>query len=77
MPEFQDGPVGEFRFRGSGGSDQAGQGIGLWVTRQLTEAMGGAFRVESQMGEGSAFYLGFAASPARLDPRKVQVRSEP
>ena len=69
--------VGKFRFRGSGGSDQAGQGIGLWVTRQLAEAMGGAFRVESQVGEGSAFFLGFAASPARLDPRKVQVRSEP
>ena len=53
-----------------------GQGIGLWVTRQLTEAMGGTFRVESQVGVGSTFYLGFAASQTRLDPTKVQVRIE-
>ncbi|MEW6568575.1 MAG: ATP-binding protein [Chloroflexota bacterium] len=68
--------IGQFRFRGSGSTDQAGQGIGLWVTRQLTEAMGGSFRVESQVGEGSALRLGFAASPTRLDSAKIQVRSE-
>jgi signal transduction histidine kinase len=53
-----------------------GQGIGLWVTRQLTEAMGGTFKVESQVGVGSTFYLGFAVSLARLDPKHVQVRIE-
>lgn len=68
--------IGRYRFRGSRSSDQLGQGIGLWVTRQLTEAMGGTFRIESHVGVGSTFYLGFAASPARLDPKKVQVRVE-
>jgi signal transduction histidine kinase len=77
IPSSELPSIGQFRFRGSRASDQAGQGIGLWVTRQLTEAMGGTFRVESRVGEGSTFYLGFAASPERLDPKKVQVRGEP
>jgi signal transduction histidine kinase len=49
----------------------------LWVTRQLTEAMGGTFRVESQVGAGTTVFLGFPASQARLDPGKVQVRAQP
>jgi len=77
IPSGELPSIGRYRFRGSRSSEQAGQGIGLWVTRQLTEAMGGTFRVESQVGAGSTFYLGFAASQARLDPKKVQVREEP
>ena len=76
IPAGELSSIGRYRFRGSRGSEQVGQGIGLWVTRQLTEAMGGTFRVESQVGVGSTFYLGFAVSPARLDPTKVQVRVE-
>ncbi len=68
--------IGEYEFRASPSSDQTGRGIGLWVTRRLMDAMAGTFKVESQVGEGSTFYLGFAASLARLDPAKVQVRSE-
>ena len=76
IPEGELPSIGRYRFRGSRSSDQMGQGIGLWVTRQLTEAMGGTFRVESQVGVGSTFYLGFATSQTRLDPTKVQVRIE-
>ena len=63
IPASELPSIGRYRFRASPGSEQAGQGIGLWVTRRLLEAMGGTFRVESQVGKGSTFYLGFAATP--------------
>jgi signal transduction histidine kinase len=77
IPSDELPSISQFRFKGTAGSEQGGQGIGLWVTRQLTEAMGGTFRIESQVGAGTRVYLGFPASRARLDPRKVQVRAEP
>jgi signal transduction histidine kinase len=32
-----------------------GFGLGLWIVRQMAEALGGAIRVESRPGEGAAF----------------------
>jgi hypothetical protein len=32
-----------------------GFGLGLWITRQVVEAMGGSIRVDSQLGHGSTF----------------------
>jgi signal transduction histidine kinase len=77
IPSDELPSIGQFRFRGAAGSELGGQGIGLWVTRQLTEAMGGTFRVESQVGAGTTVFVGFPASQARLDPGKVQVRAQP
>jgi signal transduction histidine kinase len=32
-----------------------GFGLGLWSARRMVEALGGAIRVESRVGEGAAF----------------------
>ena len=40
-------------------SNIEGTGIGLTVTRQLVEAMGGNIRVESRVGSGSSFMVDF------------------
>ncbi len=75
--------IGQYRFRAGTTAGRGGEGIGLWVTRQLLEAMGGALHVESQTaeeagsGSGSTFYLSFAASPERLDPTDVQIDGVP
>jgi signal transduction histidine kinase len=68
--------IGEYEFRASPGAGQAGRGVGMWVTRRLMDAMGGTFKIESEVGKGSTFYLGFAATATRLDPAKVLVRAE-
>ena len=32
-----------------------GLGLGLWITRQIVDALGGRIRVESAFGKGSTF----------------------
>lgn len=48
-----------------------GSGLGLAITKKLVDLFGGSIRVESQMGEGTAFYvelpLEVVASPAWQD----------
>jgi signal transduction histidine kinase len=34
-----------------------GVGIGLWVVRELVQAMGGSVRLESRLGEGATFFV--------------------
>jgi signal transduction histidine kinase len=34
-----------------------GLGLGLWLVRQLCEAMGGSVRVDSRPGEGATFVV--------------------
>ena len=38
-------------------SNYSGLGLGLWITRQIVEAMGGSIRVESALGSGSSFVV--------------------
>lgn len=55
------------RFHGEGNS-VAGAGIGLSLSRQLVEAMGGTIGVQSQPGQGSEFWVEFAV----CDPAHTQ-----
>ena len=43
--------------RGVSGARYGGFGLGLWITRQLVDAMGGAISVESQPGQGATFSI--------------------
>jgi PAS domain S-box-containing protein len=44
-----------------------GLGLGLWIVRQLAEAMAGSVRVESAVGQGSTFTLRLPRRPPAAD----------
>jgi PAS domain S-box-containing protein len=48
-----------------------GFGLGLWIVRQIVEAMGGTIRVESALGEGATFSVDLPLVSARtsIPPR--------
>jgi signal transduction histidine kinase len=52
-----------FERLGAEGGDVAGTGLGLTVSRSLSEGMGGTLDVRSTVGAGSAFTLGLPAAP--------------
>ena len=62
--------------RGSAGrrSGDPGTGLGLTITRLLTQLMGGDLTVDSRVGIGSTFtvrlYLSETSEPARVDPSR-------
>jgi signal transduction histidine kinase len=55
------------RFERAAAKNISGFGVGLWIVRQMVEALGGRVGVQSRIGTGSAFVvelpLGFALSP--------------
>jgi PAS domain S-box-containing protein len=53
-----------FNRLGQEDSTEEGTGIGLVVTKQLVELMGGSIGVESSIGEGTEFWVEFAATNA-------------
>jgi signal transduction histidine kinase len=52
--ESQERIFGRFE-RAASGRNYGGLGLGLWLTRQLVEAMQGCVSVQSRPGEGSTF----------------------
>jgi CheY-like chemotaxis protein len=56
-----------------------GTGLGLTISRQLAEAMGGAMRVESEPGQGSCFHftVPFAVAPPPAEPAAPRPAAEP
>ena len=52
--EAQERIFGRFE-RAASGRNYGGLGLGLWLTRQLVEAMHGRVQVQSRVGEGSTF----------------------
>lgn len=45
------------RFQRADSRNRAGFGVGLWVVRELSEAMGGSVRLRSRTGEGASFLV--------------------
>ncbi|MFM7027414.1 MAG: sensor histidine kinase [Chakrabartia sp.] len=43
-------------------AEAGGSGLGLYISRQLARAMGGALTVESQLGAGAVFKLRLKAA---------------
>jgi signal transduction histidine kinase/ligand-binding sensor domain-containing protein/CheY-like chemotaxis protein len=61
-----------------GPAARAGSGLGLTITRQFVELMGGSIRVKSTPGKGSLFRMDVPVAPAReTDVMPRQRRLEP
>jgi hypothetical protein len=67
--EKQDQLFTPFARLGLENSDITGTGIGLTITKDLTEAMGGAIGFKSTLGLGSRFWLEFPIVGGSLEPR--------
>jgi signal transduction histidine kinase len=46
------------------GRHYSGFGVGLWICKQIVEALGGDIRVMSRLGEGSTFEVSLPCRPA-------------
>ncbi len=63
---------GEFRQSSEGYSrSHEGAGLGLTISKQIVEIMGGAIQVESKIGQGSVFSIWL---PAVLDEEEIAVK---
>jgi CheY-like chemotaxis protein len=69
-PEQQERLFNPFDRLGAETTGIEGTGLGLVLSKRLTEAMGGTLGVVSAVGQGATFFVELAAAPAReLPPR--------
>ncbi len=61
-PEHQERVFGRFE-RAVSERNYGGFGLGLWMTRQVVEAMGGRITLDSQLGVGSTFTVELPREP--------------
>ncbi|HLT46022.1 MAG TPA: PAS domain S-box protein [Rubricoccaceae bacterium] len=70
-PEFLSRLFNEFEQESTGiGRSHEGSGLGLTITRELVERMGGRIAVESVKGEGSVFTVAFPRVAAEAAPEE-------
>ncbi|HED19441.1 MAG TPA: response regulator [Gammaproteobacteria bacterium] len=67
--DLQKGLFQPFSRLGAESSDIEGTGIGLVITRQLVELMGGRLGMDSQMGAGSTFWIELPLDECSSDPK--------
>jgi PAS domain S-box-containing protein len=65
------------RVQGARGRTYEGTGIGLALVQELTKLHGGAVRVESVYGQGSAFILTIPFGPAHLPADRIEAERPP
>jgi signal transduction histidine kinase len=62
-----------FRQAGSSSAHRAGMGLGLYITKQLVNALGGSIEVESSPGRGTTFRVRLPGERARSLPARSNV----
>jgi signal transduction histidine kinase len=60
--------------RAVSGRNYGGLGLGLWIVRQIVDALGGSIRVRSAAGEGSTFVVELPRAQRQTHPGIVSER---
>jgi len=68
IPEESQDRLFERYFRAEPHSSVRGTGLGLWIVRQVVEALGGEVSVSSQPDRGSRFVFSLAQAPSSTSP---------
>lgn len=77
IPADRLGAIFESFVQGDGSTTRrfGGTGLGLTISRQLTELLGGSLRVTSQLGAGSTFFVEFPAGTVLVSGSKRPLES--